>query len=93
MPDAAYYANLAKAVDEILEELKRNSLSAQHWAVNWADLHCVGIEERRVVYPDQRTKEITVLIEEADPGCQGLRQYVENALFERGYDVSVEMEW
>lgn len=93
MPNATYYKKLGQAVDEILAELKRNSISAQHWAVNWGDLHCTQIEERKVVYPEREDKTIVILIEEADPGCSGLQAYVEDALFERGYNVSVEMEW
>jgi len=67
MPNATYYKKLGQAVDEILAELKRNSISAQHWAVNWGDLHCTQIEERKVVYPEREDKTIVILIEEADP--------------------------
>ena len=45
------------------------------------------------MYPEREDKTIVILIEEADPGCSGLQEYVEDALFERGYDVTVETEW
>lgn len=92
MSDAAYYAKLAAVVDEILEGLK-NKLIHENWPVNWADFHCVRIEETRQMYPDERFKSCTVFIEEADPACHELQHDIENALFERGYDVSVETEW
>ena len=93
MSDAAYYAKLAAAVDEILDEIKNDPIG-KDWAVNWGDLHCVQINKILQLYPANihGDEQIVVLIEEAEP-CSELQNYIENALFERGYDVTVETEW
>lgn len=93
MPDAAYYTKLAVTVDEILNDLKNNPIG-KDWPVNWADLHCVRIDKVLRLYPANihGDEQIVVLIEEAEP-CSELQNYIENALFDRGYNVSVETEW
>ncbi len=93
MSDSAYYARLAAVVEEILDEIKNDPIG-KDWAVNWGDLHCVQINKILQLYPANihGDEQIVVLIEEAEP-CSELQDYVENALFDRGYDVAVRTEW
>jgi hypothetical protein len=88
----AYFFKLATIVDEILEGLRTNPIG-RDWPVNWGDLHCARIEETRQMYPHEQLKNCTIYIEEADPSCHELQRYVENALYERKYNVTVETEW
>ena len=92
MSDSAYYARLAAVVEEILDEIKNDPIG-KDWAVNWGDLHCVQINKILQLYPANihGDEQIVVLIEEAEP-CSELQDYVENALFDRGYDVAVRTE-
>jgi len=89
----AYYAKLAATVEKILDGLKNDPIG-KDWAVNWGDLHCVRISKVLQLYPANihGDEQIVVFIEEAEP-CGELQDYVENALFDRGYDVSVETGW
>jgi hypothetical protein len=65
---------------------KRTSMGA----INWGDLRCVEIEERRsLLLPGDRW--IVALIEEASPEALGLHRYVRMRLGRA--DVRIETAW
>lgn len=85
---------LQAAVNEILDEAKLDDKAhAAMGAVNWGDLRCTDVEERRSALYDHQSP-VVVMIEEADPGALGLRNFVSRRLAKRGYnDVVVVTEW
>lgn len=60
-------------------------------AVNWGDFGCVGAE---AYVAEDGTHGLRVLIEEADPGCVNVRNFVRDYLAKRGWHgVDVATEW
>jgi hypothetical protein len=61
-------------------------------AINWGDLGCCDVEERRSLL--KGTSFVAVCIEEASPDATGLQNYVGKYLEEHGHgDVYVSTEW
>jgi len=97
MNDVNYYTKLASTVDEILEELKKNpSLGGKSWSFyGRGKLHCTGICKTIYKYPPKNygDEEIHVhvcfLNQDEYPSRLELREYMENMLSERGYNVNV----
>lgn len=84
---------LQAIVDEALDEAHANEGQAEMGAINWGDLSCTDVEERRSLLHDDAPT-IVVIIEEASPEATGLRGFVGERLEARGYhDVWIETEW
>jgi hypothetical protein len=59
-------------------------------AINWGDLRCVDLEERRsLLHPGE--PQIVAIIEEASPDAIGLHAYIHARLCRD--DVTIETEW
>lgn len=63
-------------------------------AINWADLKCTDIEERRsLIYPE-REPLIAVLIEEVSPDATNLHKFIGERLDAAGWtNIYVTTEW
>jgi hypothetical protein len=85
---------LMDEVDIILDEVPSDD-RGDMGAVNWADLRCVDVELRQsLVYGDDATMRIVIMIEEASPNAQKLCDYVAMHLHPKwGPAVSIETEW
>lgn len=60
-------------------------------AVNWGDFGCVGAE---AYVTEDGTSGLRVLIEEADPGCVNVHNFVRDYLEQHGWHgVDVATEW
>lgn len=81
---------LRGAVDEILKAATdADKLNMR--GVNWGDLRCVDVEERRSLLRDEEPV-VYVLIEEAD--SRELELFVGASLEQRGYGgLIIETEW
>jgi len=61
-------------------------------AINWGDLNCCDVEERRSLLSGNVL--VAVIIEKASPSATGLQAYVGQYLEEHGHDdVYVSTEW
>ena len=85
---------LQSLVNDILEKafIERHTNKLVHDAINWGDLGCTDVEDRRSLLRESNL--ITVVIEEASPDATHLHKYVSEALEAKGYtDVFVCTEW
>lgn len=80
---------LRAATEEILRSLKTEECPDD--PINWGDLHCV---EARLIVSDSGREYLQVMISEASPSCNRLREIVRGRLgIEEWKDVSVVTEW
>jgi hypothetical protein len=92
-PDEA--SKLQNAVNEalILARWLPKDERERMGAINWGDLSCRDVEERRSLLHEGNSY-VAVLIEEAHPDAVGLHKFVADRLAQLGWrDVHVETEW
>ena len=65
------------------EKLKQ--LGLENEAVNWGDLHCY--------YADVRGNKVIAYVEEVAPDANRFKNWLEEELKKKGYDVEVVTEW
>lgn len=83
---------LQSAIDAILTKAATEPGAARHamGAINWGDLGCTEIEERRsLLHPGDPW--VVAIIEEASPDAVGLKKYVGDRLDRP--DIVIETEW
>ena len=80
-------------VEEKLKEAAKDKDRFHYDAINWGDLHCVNVESVEALHDPSDTA-FRVYIEELDPACRTLREFLEAALDEAGFEgVDIHMEW
>lgn len=80
--------NIMASADEALILARQDGVGG---AINWGDLSCRGAEK---FVDDQGCGGYRCYIEEADPGCTELQEYVSAYLFNKmGVGVQVVTEW
>jgi len=82
---------IEEAVDAALGKAAATDGSWRDEPINWADLHCAGVEFVVDEFSDGR---YVATIEEASPACPSLCKFVANELNKVGFgDVEVRTEW
>mgnify|MGYP001612838868 CR=1 FL=1 len=83
---------LELAVNDILKDAQKDK-DKINGSINWGDLQCVSVE---MITDSEGNNKYRVYVEEAEPDCKELIEYIEDELFLSGWNdniIEIITEW